>query len=173
MNSRTGLGNAPPAGLASPNLGVDASMGRSMRRMVQEHAAAPSTPHGADVVFRVRTFDLEVPLRLMATRLLMPGLRRTVDEDAVIVYLQTLEPALSHMPRIYDFMAQFSADGAAFLAGVVASDLQGTDAVLEVQRVEVPIRAAVIAEALLSAADLEGPGSPPSRSRRRPAASGP
>ena len=142
-----------------------------MRRLVHERTA-PSTPAGGEVVVRVRTFDFEVPLRLMATRLLLPGLRRAVDEDAVIVYLQTLEPVLTHMPRVYDFLAQFSAGGADALAGQLSGDLGGTDAVLEVQRIEVPIRAAVIAEALLSAADVEAPGSPPSRSRRRPAASG-
>jgi hypothetical protein len=143
-----------------------------MRRLVHQRAA-PSTPAGGEVVFRVRTFDFEVPLRLMATRLLLPGLRRAVDEDAVIVYLQTLEPVLTHMPRVYDFLAQFSpGGGAAALARQLSGDLGGTDAVLEVQRVEVPIRATAIAEALLSAADLEGPGSPPSRSPRRPAASG-
>jgi hypothetical protein len=143
-----------------------------MRRLVHQRAA-PSTPAGGEVVFRVRTFDVELPLRLMATHVLVPGLRRTVDEDAAIVYLQALEPALTHMPRIYDFLARFSeAEAAAVLAGQLLGDLAGTDAVLEVERVEVPLRATAIAEALLTAAVSAEPGSLPSRFRRRPAASG-
>jgi hypothetical protein len=104
------------------------------------------------VAFRVRSSDPEVPLRLMADRALVPGLRRPVDEHAAIVYVQALEPALTHMPRIYEFIAQFdSYKAVAVLAGRVWSALRGTDAVLEVQRVGVPLRTAAITEALLGA----------------------
>jgi hypothetical protein len=105
------------------------------------------------VAFRVRSADPEVPFRLMGNRTLFPGLRRRVDNGGVIVYVRVLEPVLKNMPRIYEFVAKFGSEsGAGNLANWLWSHLQGTDAILEIRRVEVPIQSSAIREALLAAA---------------------
>jgi len=62
-------------------------------------------------------------------------------------------PALTAMPRIYEFLAQFRGDMAAeALATEIEADLRGAKATLEVRRAEVPLEAGAIRDALLAAA---------------------
>jgi hypothetical protein len=132
----------------------EGALDRAHRRTADPRRAVSSSPTsgGGVVEFRVRSADPEVPFRLMASRALVPGLRRAVQDGGVIVYLQTLEPALTHMPRIYEFMVRFGSENAAgVLALRLSTDLEATDAILEIGRVEVPILRTLIKEALLAA----------------------
>jgi hypothetical protein len=113
---------------------------------------ASPTAGGGTVAFRVRSLDPEVPFRLMATRTVVPGVRRHVYNGGIIVYLRAVDPALRNMPRIYEFLAQFASENAAaILANRLSSDLQGTDAILEIGRADVRVQSAAIRDALLMA----------------------
>lgn len=107
---------------------------------------------GGVVKFCLRTSDPEVPFRVMATRTLMPGVRRQIHNGGVIVYRRAREPALRHMPVVYEFVAQFgSTDGAAILADRLSQDLKGTGAIFEVGKDEVRLEAGAILQAFLAA----------------------
>jgi hypothetical protein len=89
--------------------------------------------------------------------MVLPGQRRVIeDEEAgegVLIYVRTVEPALTEMPRIYEFLAHFQCESAAVpLAEQIEADLRETGATLEIRRVDVPIDAAAILTALLTAA---------------------
>ena len=118
--------------------------------------AKPASPGGM-VSFRVRTRDPRVSFRLMAAMAVMPGQRRLIaDEEAgegVLIYVRTVEPALTEMPRIYEFLAHFPCESAAApLAEEIEAGLRGIEARLEIRRLDVPIDAAAILTALLTAA---------------------
>jgi hypothetical protein len=108
---------------------------------------------GGLVCFRVRSVDPAVTFRMMATQTVIPGLRRQVHDGGIIVYVRAEEPVLAEMPKVYEFLAQFrSTYAAALLASRIAADLEGTGAILEIRRVEVPIEVAAIRDALVEAA---------------------
>jgi len=88
----------------------------------------------------------------MATHTLVPGLRRAVHHAGSFIYVRAVEPALTEMPRIYEFLAHFqSPRAAAVLAQRLAADLEGTTATLEVRRVEVALESEPICRALMEA----------------------
>lgn len=124
------------------------------RLAVDSTALVPASPMSGRgmVSFRVRSADPRIPLRLIAADgRLVPGLRRQVA-DGGIVYVRAVEPALTWMPRIYEFLAHFrSESGAAMVANHLEADLQGTVATLEIRRAEVPVESSAIREALLAA----------------------
>jgi len=125
----------------------------------------PSSPTtgGGTVAFRIRSFDSEVHFRVMATHNVVPGVRRHVHNGGVIVYVRAVDPALTNMPRIHEFLVQLGSENAAgILANRLWSDLQGTGATLEIGRVEVHMQSAAIRDALLMARA----GSPTVPSRR-------
>ena len=128
---------------------------RAYKRTVNprpEAVPASPTTGGGIVAFRVRSLDPEVPFKVMATRTVVPGVRRQVYNGGVIVYLRAIQPALRNMPQIYEFLAQFGSENAAgILANRLWSDLQGTGATLEIGRVEVQVQGAAIRDALLRA----------------------
>ncbi len=128
---------------------------RAFERTVNPRAeAVPASPTtgGGIVAFRVRSLDPEVPFRVMATRTVVPGVRRQVHNCGVIVYLRAVDPALRGMPRIHEFQAQFASENAAgILANRLWSDLRNTDATLEIGRAEVHMQTAAIRDALLIA----------------------
>lgn len=128
---------------------------RAYKRTVNPRAeAVPASPTtgGGIAEFRVRSLDPEVPFRVMATRTVVPGMRRQVYNGGAIVYLRAVDPALRGMPRIYEFVAQFGSENAAgILANRLWSDLEATDATLEIGRVEVHMQTAAIRDALLIA----------------------
>jgi hypothetical protein len=126
----------------------------SKRTVNPRREAVPSSPTtgGGTVAFSVRSLDSEIPFRVMATRTIVPGVRRHVYNGGVIVYLRAVDPALSNMPRIHEFLAQFGSENAAgILANRLCTDLQGTGATLEIGRVEVRMQSAAIRDALLMA----------------------
>jgi len=133
----------------------EGALDRAFRRTPDSRArgarASPLTAGGV-VKFCVRTGDPEVPFRVMATRTLVPGVRRQIHNGGVIVYFRAREPALRHMPVVYEFVAQFgSKDAAAILADRLCQDLTGTDAIFEVGKDEVRLEAGAILEAFVAA----------------------
>jgi len=69
-----------------------------------------------------------------------------------LIYVRAVEPALTEMPRIYEFLAHFhSSRAAAVLAHCLEAGLEGTTATLEIRRVEVALESEAIRRALLEA----------------------
>jgi len=138
---------------------VPMNTGRAVRHTAQARASArpPAAPvarpdKGGMVSFRVRSSDPRVAFRVMATHTLVPGLRRAVHHAGNVIYVRTVEPALTEMPRIYEFLAHFqSSRAAAILAQRLEADLEGTAATLEIRRVEVPLESEAIRQALMEA----------------------
>jgi hypothetical protein len=115
-------------------------------------AALPAALISEAIHFEVDTLDPEVPLRIMGTRTLVPGLRRRVHNGGIVVYEGTQRSAGADRPGTYGFAVQFaSANAAALVANTLWSELHGAGATLRVEDVEVPITNAAIKEALLGA----------------------
>jgi hypothetical protein len=133
----------------------EAALDRALRRSANARVSglpAPASGKGGMVSFRVRTADTRVPFRLMATHTLVPGLRRAVHHAGSFIYVRVVEPALVEMPRIYEFLAHFkSASAVATLAQRLEVDLEGTEATLEIRRVDVPLESEAIRRALVEA----------------------
>jgi hypothetical protein len=134
----------------------EGALDRALRRTAQARAstrpAAAAREKGGMVSFRVRSSDPRVAFRVMATHTLVPGLRRAVHHAGSLIYVRAVEPALTEMPRIYEFLAHFqSSRAAAILAQRLEADLEGTAATLEIRRVEVPRESEAIRRALLEA----------------------
>ena len=140
-----------------PKAYFEGALDRACRASASTSGASRPAAGGGMVSFRVRARDPRVSFRLMAATMVLPGQRRVIeDEEAgegVLIYVRTVEPALTEMPRIYEFLAHFPCESAAApLAERIEADLRGTEATLEIRRVDVPIDAAAILTALLSAA---------------------
>ena len=134
----------------------EGALDRACRRPPSDVGLKPATGGGM-VSMRVRTADPRVSVRLMAATMLLPGQRRVIPDeeagDGVLIYVRTVEPALTEMPRIYEFLAHFPCETAAApLAEQIEADLRETGATLEIRRADVPIDAAAILTALLTAA---------------------
>ena len=134
----------------------EGSLDRARRRSLEAPSAAAPTPasgRGGMVSFRVRSADPLVAFRLMGTRTLVPGMRRGIHRGGSLIYVRAVEPALTEMPRIYEFLAHFqSASAAAVIAQRLEMDLVGMAATLEVRRQEVPTEGEAILRALVEAA---------------------
>ena len=134
----------------------EGALDRALRRTGPARASAtPATPapdRGGMVSFRIRSSDPRVAFRVMGTHTLVPGLRRAVHHAGSFIYVRAVEPALTEMPRIYEFLAHFqSSRAAAVLAQRLEADLEGTTATLEVRRVEVALESEAICRALMEA----------------------
>jgi hypothetical protein len=134
----------------------EGALDRALRRTGPAPAsatpAALAPDRGGMVSFRIRSSDPRVAFRLMATHTLVPGLRRAVHHAGSFIYVRAVEPALTEMPRIYEFLAHFqSSRAAAVLAQRLEADLEGTTATLEVRRVEVALESEAIRRALVEA----------------------
>ena len=134
----------------------EGALDRALQRTPEARSAIAPTPasgRGGMVSFRVRSSDPLVAFRLMGTQTLVPGMRRPVHRGGSLIYVRAVEPALTEMPRIYEFLAHFqSASGAAVLAQRLELDLAGMAAILEVRRAEVPAEGEAIQKALVEAA---------------------
>jgi len=134
----------------------EGALDRALGRTPEGRSSTAPTPvsgRGGMVSFRVRSADPLVAFRLMGTQTLVPGMRRAVHRGGSLIYVRAVEPALTEMPRIYEFLAHFqSASGAAVLAQRLELDLAGMAAILEVRRTEVPAEGEAIQKALVEAA---------------------
>lgn len=101
---------------------------------------------------RLETVDPLAPLRLMATRTLVPGQRRRIKEGGALVFERTVREPSAGNPGAYDFVAQFGSDNAAgLMANTLWNDLHGLGARLLVEGHEVALTNAAIKDALLAA----------------------
>ncbi len=132
---------------------------RALRRAAspQGEAVSMEAPPASEsrvgvVSLRLEAIDPAAPLRMMATRTLVPGQRRWIKEGGAIVYERTVKaPAAGH-PGAYEFVAQFgSQNAAALMANTLWNDLHGLGARLLVEGEEVALTNATIKEALLAA----------------------
>jgi hypothetical protein len=136
----------------------EGALDRASRRVEPEAGASErASAQGGMVTLRVRSLDPRITFRVMNASVLIPGHRRPVldkgKETGAIIYVRTVEPALTEMPRIYEFLAHFpSKRAAAALAARLEADLAGLEATLEIRRQDVPLDGTAILEALLSAA---------------------
>jgi len=134
----------------------EGALDRALRRTPEARSATAPTPvsgRGGMVSFKVRSADPLVAFRLMGTQTLVPGMRRAVHRGGSLIYVRAVEPALTEMPRIYEFLAHFqSASGAAVIAQRLELDLAGMAAILEVRRTEIPAEGEAIQKALVEAA---------------------
>ena len=130
---------------------------RALNRADPDRAGAPlipatGRPSGGPVPFTIESLDPEVPLLVMASRTLVPGLRRAIHNGGVLVYRGTSTSRRADRPDAYEFVAQFATENAAaLLANTLWTELHGRVAVLVIDGVEVPIQNAAIKEALTAA----------------------
>jgi hypothetical protein len=137
----------------------EGALGRAARRasgLAVDDAGAESEVSlaggGGIVHLRLETMDPAAPLRLMATRTLVPGQRRRIKEGGVLVYERTVRPPSRSEPGTYEFLAQFGSENAAgLMANTLWNDLHGLGARLLVEGSEVSLTNAAIKDALLAA----------------------
>ena len=116
----------------------------------EEQEGAEAT-RGA-VPLRLETVDPVAPLRLMATRTLVPGQKRWIKDGGVLVYVRALRQPSAETPGIFEFTAQFgSENAAALMANTLWNDLHGQGARLLIDGEEVALTNAGIKDALLAA----------------------
>jgi hypothetical protein len=136
----------------------EGALDRAFRRRVQGRTESEDLDGGGMVSFRIRSVDPRMTAHVMGARAtVIPGHRRIVQDDGAaegaIIYVRTVEPALTEMPRIYEFLAHFPSRAAAMtLAQRLEEDLRGTEATLEIRRTEVALDSEAIVTALLNAA---------------------
>jgi hypothetical protein len=107
---------------------------------------------GGTARLQVETVDPEVPLRLMASRTLVPSLRRFIHNAGVLVYRGMAGKDGDETRPVYEFVAQFGSDNeAAILANTIWSDLHGRGAALSIDDIPVPLDHVLIKEMLLGA----------------------
>src|SRR4029078_1011400 len=115
-------------------------------------AAAANARDWSVAHLRLETVDPLAPLRLMATRTLVPGQRRRIKEGGALVYEKTVREPASGSPGVYEFAAQFGSENAAgLMANTLWNDLHGLGARLLGEGEEVALTNAAIKDALLAA----------------------
>jgi hypothetical protein len=137
---------------------LEGALSRALHRLAAparttEKGAPLSAENGRGVVhLRLETLDPSVPMRLMATRTLVPGQRRWMKEAGVIVYERMVRAPDVGKPGAYDFVAQFGSENAAgLMANTLWNDLHGLGARLLVEKEEVALTNSAIKDALLAA----------------------
>lgn len=134
----------------------DGAFRRALHRADPDRAGAPLIPvttRHSPVVLTIESLDPEVPLLVMASRTLVPGMRRAIHNGGVLVYRGASASRRADKPDAYEFVAQFGSDNAAaLLANTLWTELHGRGAVLKIGGVEVPIQNAAIKDALTAGA---------------------
>ena len=137
---------------------LEGALSRALHRLAApvrttEKGAPLSTESGRGVVhLRLETVDPSVPMRLMATRTLVPGQRRWMKEAGVIVYERMARAPAGGKAGAYEFVAQFGSENAAgLMANTLWNDLHGLGARLLIGGDEVALNNAAIKDALLAA----------------------
>jgi hypothetical protein len=121
---------------------------RPARRAVRASIRSESV-----VQFSIETLDPEIPIRLMASSTLLPGLRRRILDYGSLVY-EGSSVVRSDVPGVYDFVAELTSPtmAPAVLGEMLWNELRGADAILTVEDVEVPIDRGAIKDALTGVA---------------------
>jgi hypothetical protein len=138
---------------------LDGALARASRRTAvpadegMRPIAAAGTESGPSVAhLRLESVDPVAPLRMMATRTLVPGQRRRIKEGGAIVYEKTVREPSAGTPGAYEFVAQFGSENAAgLMANTLWNDLHGLGARLLVEGEEVALTNSAIKDALLAA----------------------
>ena len=137
---------------------LDGALARACRRAAtpepeeKRTTAAPAESDTAVAHLRLETVDPAAPLRMMATRTLVPGQRRRIKEGGALVYKRTVREPSAGNPGAYEFVAQFGSENAAgLMANTLWNDLHGLGARLLVEGEEVALTNAAIKDALLAA----------------------
>jgi hypothetical protein len=118
--------------------------GRSERTMAKSPRTGGGIAH-----LELTSVDPMVPLKVMSTRTLVPGLQRRIHNGGVIMYERSR--ADNGAGTTYELVAQFgSENAAAILANTLWSDLHGMGATLAIEGTEVPLNHSAIKEALLA-----------------------
>jgi hypothetical protein len=137
---------------------LDGALSRACRRAATpepEEKRTTAPPVESDVAvahLRLETVDPAAPLRMMATRTLVPGKRRRIKEGGALVYKRTVREPSAGNPGAYEFVAQFGSENAAgLMANTLWNDLHGLGARLLVEGEEVALTNAAIKDALLAA----------------------
>ena len=113
-------------------------------------AIGPASRSGP-VPITIETLDPEVPLLVMASRTVVPGMGRKIHSGGMLVYQGSKVSRAADKPDVYEFVAQFGSDNAAaLLANTLWNELHGRAAVLRIDGLEVPIQNAAIKEALIA-----------------------
>lgn len=126
---------------------------KAVARVKKKKGGSLATENGRGVVhLRLETVDPTVPLRMMATRTLVPGQRRWIKEGGVLVYERMLREPVRGKAGAYNFVAQFGSENAAgLMANTLWNDLHGLGARLLVEGEEVALTNSAIKDALLAA----------------------
>lgn len=126
---------------------------KAAARSKKKKGAPLATESGGGVVhLRLETVDPSVPLRMMATRTLVPGQRRWIKEGGVLVYERMLREPVRGKAGAYNFVAQFGSENAAgLMANTLWNDLHGLGVRLLVEGQEVRMTNASIKDELLAA----------------------
>jgi hypothetical protein len=137
---------------------LEGALSRALHRLApaagsKDKGAPLATESGRGVVhLRLETVDPSVPMRLMATRTLVPGQRRWMKEAGVIVYERMVRVPAAGKAGAYDFVAQFGSENSAgLMANTLWNDLHGLGVRLLVEGQEVGLTNATIKDALLAA----------------------
>jgi len=137
---------------------LEGALSRALHRLAApvrttEKGAPLSTESGRGVVhLRLETVDPSVPMRLMATRTLVPGQRRWMKEAGVIVYERMVRAPAVGKAGAYEFVAQFGSENAAgLMANTLWNDLHGHGVQLLVEGEPVALTNSAIKDALLAA----------------------
>jgi hypothetical protein len=135
--------------------------GALARALHRPRAAKPAKAKGAPLAtesgrgvvhLRLETVDRSVPMRMMATRTLVPGQRRWIKEGGVVVYERMVREPVGGKAGAYEFVAQFGSENAAgLMANTLWNDLHGLGARLLVEGEEVALTNSAIKDALLAA----------------------
>jgi hypothetical protein len=137
---------------------LEGALDRALHRQkpaapAKDKGAPLATENGRGVVrLRLETVDPTAPLRMMATRTLVPGQRRWIKEGGVFVYERMVRQPVAGKAGAYDFVAQFGSENAAgLMANTLWNDLHGLGVRLLVEGDEVGMTNSSIKDALLAA----------------------
>jgi len=103
--------------------------------------------------FEIESNDPALPLRLMGTRTLVPGQRRSIQRSGALVYEGTLRSPSPTEPGRYAFVAEFASDtAAALVANVIWNELHAEVTWIAVQGTPIVLDHAALKSTLLGVA---------------------
>jgi len=129
---------------------LEGAFRRALRRdRPEQELTEPARVAATSVPISIETDDPELPMRLMGTNTLVPGLRREVVPGVVLGYAGSASEGAQEAGT-YDFAVEIeSEDAAGLLADVLFGELEATHGVITVDGAKVRPRRRAIKEALL------------------------